>query len=63
MSFNKKFIDEKLIKQCLEQGLDFSKLFKGDALIFLDDTSSKVYYWFVEGLTNEEIKLKLYKNG
>lgn len=63
MGFNKKFINKETIKIYLNNGLGLKKLFDADAIIFLDKISSKVYYWFTEGVSEDEIKLKLNKNG
>ena len=63
MSFNKKFIDKEKITNYIDNGSKLSDLFNSDAIIFLDETSSKVYDWYVKGLTEDEIKLKLNKDG
>ena len=63
MGLNKKFINKETIKIYLNNGLGLKKLFDADAIIFLDKISSKVYYWFIEGVSEDEIKFKLNKNG
>lgn len=63
MSFNKRFINKETIEIYMNNGLGLKKLFNADAIIFLDKISSKVYYWYVEGLTDDEINLKLNKDG
>lgn len=63
MSFNKRFINKETIKIYMNNGLGLKKLFNADAIIFLDEISSKVYYWYVEGLTDDEINSKLYIDG
>lgn len=63
MSFNKRYVNKETIKIYINNGLGLKKLFNADAIIFLDEISSKVYYWYVEGLTEDEIKSNLYKNG
>jgi len=63
MGLNKKFINKETIKIYLNNGLGLKKLFDADAIIFLDKISSKVYYWFTEGVSEDEIKFKLNKNG
>jgi len=63
MSFNKRYVNKETIEIYINNGLGLKKLFNTDAIIFLDKISSKVYYWYVEGLTEDEIKSNLYKNG
>lgn len=63
MGLNKKFINKETIKIYLNNGLGLKKLFDADAIIFLDKISSKVYYWFTEGVSEDEIKVKLNENG
>lgn len=63
MGFNKKFINKETIKIYLNNGLGLKKLFDADAIIFLDKISSKVYYWYSDGFSDDEINLKLNKNG
>jgi hypothetical protein len=63
MGFNKKFVNKKIIKTYLNNGLGLKKLFNTDTIIFLDKKSSKVYNWFNEGLSDNEINFKLNKNG
>jgi hypothetical protein len=63
MGLNKKFINKETIKIYLNNGLGLKKLFNADAIIFLNKISSKVYYWFTEGVSEDEIKFKLNKNG
>lgn len=63
MSFNKRFINKETIKIYLNNDIGLKKLFDTDAIIFLDKKSTKVYYWYVEGLSDDEINSKLNKNG
>jgi hypothetical protein len=63
MSFNKRFIDKETIKHYVNSGYKLHVLFNSDTIIFLDKTSSKVYDWYISGLTEDEIKTKLNKNG
>jgi|JI9StandDraft_1071089.scaffolds.fasta_scaffold912712_2 uncharacterized protein (DUF2164 family) len=63
MGFNKRFINKETINIYLKNGLSLEKLFNSDAVIFLDKISSKVYYWYSDGMSDDEINLKLNKNG
>ena len=58
MGFNKKIIDKKSIKNCFNNNLGLTLLFKSDMLILSDKISSKVYKWFMKGLTEDKIKEK-----
>ena len=59
MGFNKRFIDINTINRYLEGKEKLDILFRADALIFMDDVASKVYKWYTNKLTDEEIKLKI----
>lgn len=59
MGFNKRIIDEKSIKNCFNNNLSLTLLFKSDILILSDKISSKVYKWYLKGLTEDKIKEKL----
>jgi len=59
MGFNKRIIDEKSIKNCFNNNLGLTLLFKSDILILSDKISSKVYKWYMKGLTEDTIKKKL----
>ncbi len=59
MGFNRRFIDIDTINRYLEGKEKLDVLFSADAFIFMDDTASKVYGWYVKKLTDEEIKLKI----
>lgn len=59
MGFNKRFIDFEKVKRCLDEGSKLKDLFRADAIIFLDETSSSVYEWYAKGLSDNEIKTKL----
>ena len=63
MSINKRFVNKETIKIYLNNGVGLKKLFDTDAIIFLDKKSTKVYYWYVEGLSDDEINSKLKKDG
>lgn len=63
MSFNKRLIDKEKIISYINNGFKLNDLFNSDTIIFLDNTSSKVYDWYIKGLTENEIKTKLNKNG
>ena len=62
MSINKRLIDEEKITSYINNGLKLNDLFNSDTIIFLDNTSSKIYDWYIKGLTEDEIKSKLNKN-
>jgi hypothetical protein len=64
MGFNKRIISYEMIQKRLDSQQSFIHLFNSDALIFQDEISSKVLDWLLEGLSEEQIELKLkqYKN-
>jgi hypothetical protein len=64
MGFNKRIISYEMIQKRLDSQQSFIPLFNSDALIFKDEISSKVLDWLLEGLSEEQIELKLkqYKN-
>lgn len=59
MGFNKRFIGKNNIETFLNGGVTLESLFKADALIFMDNESSKVFEWYNKGTSEEEIKVKL----
>ena len=59
MGFNKRFIGKNNIKTFLNGGVTLKSLFKADALIFMDNESSKVFEWYNKGASEKEIKIKL----
>lgn len=59
MGFNKRYIDKDNIQTFLNGGVTLKTLFKADALIFMDDETSKVFEWYHKGISEEEIKVKL----
>jgi len=59
MGFNKKFIGKNNIETFLNGGVTLKSLFKADALIFMDNESSKVFEWYNKGASEKEIKIKL----
>jgi hypothetical protein len=59
MGFNKRFIGKNNIETFLNGGVTLKSLFKADALIFMDNESSKVFEWYNNGTSEEEIKVKL----
>lgn len=63
MSFTKKFVDYQLVEKCLNDDLTLDVLFKSDAIIFMDEISSKVYEWHSQQIPNTEIKIKLEEYG
>lgn len=63
MTFTKRFYNKKLIYTWLKNNHKLVDIFKPNAYIFEDDISIKVYGWYMEGLTEEQILKKLEKNG
>jgi len=63
MSFNKKFVDYQLVEKCLNDNLTLDALFKTDSIILMDDVSSKVFEWYTQKMSNDEIKIKLEEYG
>ena len=61
MGFNKRMIDKDSIFNSINNSKPLSQLFKGDALIFLDDYTSKVYDLFIKGIPDSEI-IKILEN-
>ena len=59
MVFNKRFIGKNNIETFLNGGVTLKSLFKADALIFMDNESSKVFEWYNKGASEKEIKIKL----
>ena len=59
MGFKSRFIDIDSINHYLEGNEKLDMLFKADSFIFMDETASKVYEWYIKKLTDEEIKLKI----
>lgn len=56
MGFNKRFVDKEKVMISFDNKEPLSKLFSADALIFMDDFSSKVYNHFKKGTKDKEIK-------
>jgi hypothetical protein len=56
MGFNKRFVDREIIMENLENDWPLSKLFSSDALIFLDNFSTKIYEQYAKGIEDNEIK-------
>jgi hypothetical protein len=59
MGFNKRYISEKMINEYISSQQSLEKLFNADAFIFTDEISNKVYKWFCDGLTIDNIKDKI----
>ena len=59
MGFNKRYIGKNNIETFLNGGVTLKSLFKADALIFMDNESSKVFEWYNKGDSEKEIKIKL----
>lgn len=60
MGFQNKYISEESIHFHLSKGKTLKDLFKNDTLIFEDKLSSLVYELYSEGLSDEEIKNKIF---
>lgn len=56
MGFNKRFVDKEIIMESLDNDWPLSKLFSSDALIFLDNFSTKIYEYYAKGIEDNEIK-------
>jgi len=56
MSFVKRYFNEKMILDCINNDKSLTKLFNVDALIFTDNKSNIAYSMFKEGKTIKEIK-------
>ena len=62
MGFNKRFLDTPKIKEYVDNGYSFSDIFKADAIIFMDNFSSKLFKFYNEGYTDKQLK-KLVVDG
>ena len=60
MGFNKMIISEKILMMYFQKNKPLKMLFKADALIFDDKISSEAYDLHIKGMTDEEIKKKIY---
>jgi hypothetical protein len=59
MGFNKRFVDEKIIRDCISNDRPLKNLFNADALIFMDSFASEVYKLHEKGMSEDEIKSKI----
>ena len=55
MGFNKRMISQDNILTSIKNNTPLKQLFKGDAIIFLDNFSSEVYQLFIKGIPDVEI--------
>lgn len=64
MGFNKRTIEKEILYKYIENNKPIRPLYNADAFIFMDNISSKVHDWFCNGLSEEDviIKIKEYKN-
>jgi len=59
MGFNKVIVDEEILTKYFEKNKPLKMLFKADALIFDDKISAVAYDLYIEGKSDEEIKLTI----
>lgn len=59
MGFNKRFVGKDEITKFLNGECTLKDLFKADAVILLDETSSRVFKMYQKKITDNEIKSKL----
>jgi len=59
MGFNKRTIEKEILVRYIENKKPIKPLYNADAFIFLDELSSKVNDWFYDGISEEEIILKI----
>jgi hypothetical protein len=62
MGFNKRFVKLEDIKEFLKNDYPLSKVFSTDAIIFIDEVSTKIFKLHGKGISDAEI-LKMIKNG
>ena len=62
MGFNKRFLKLDNIKKFLNNDYPLSKVFSADALIFTDESSTKVFKLYEKGVEDKEI-LKMIEDG
>lgn len=55
MGFNTRYVSEETIQQTIKNDNSLSRLFSSDAIIFMDNYSTKVFDLFKEGLSEKEI--------
>lgn len=55
MGFSKRFVTLSLLKEKIEKKESIKDVFKADAFIFSDATSSKVFQMLHEGFAEDEI--------
>ena len=62
MGFNKRFVKLEDVKEFLKNDYPLSKVFSADAIIFVDEESTKIFKLHGEGVEDKEIS-KMIKNG
>jgi hypothetical protein len=58
MSFNKRYVSEETIRETIKNEDSLKKLFSSDAIIFVDDFSTKVYELLINKNTPEKDVVK-----
>lgn len=61
MTLIKRYYNKNIIFNSLTRGKKLVDIFKPDAYIFEDEISSKVFKWYLKGLNEDEIIVKLNK--
>jgi hypothetical protein len=59
MGFNKRFVDKEMIESFRNGKTTLDEIFKGDAIILLDDIANKVYTLYIQKTPIDLIKTKL----
>jgi hypothetical protein len=62
MGFNKRFVKLEDIKEFLKNDYPLSKVFSADAIIFIDESSTKIFKLHGKGIEDKVIS-KMIKNG
>ena len=60
MGFNKVIVDEEILMKYFEKNKPLKMLFKAEAFIFMDKISSEAYDLYTRGMSDKEIKKKIY---
>lgn len=63
MGFQNKYVDSSLIKRYIDDNKSLKKLFKNETLIFEDKISSLVFELHSKGVSDIEIKEKIFLNN
>lgn len=59
MGFNKRFVDKEMIESFRNDKMSLDDIFKGDAIIILDEVANFVYNLHTKKINVDEIKLKI----